>query len=146
MAAFPGFIHLYKLKDLYLYMHKEMLIDDLYTIQAFETDGNHATVAIRLNKAHEIFKGHFPGNPVMPGVCMIQIIKELTEMKVRKDLFLSNCSNIKFMAIINPEKNEDLQLDLDISEAEGQVKVKNVTFFGDTLALKLNATFKIMGH
>ena len=126
-------------------MDKEMLINDLYTIQTFEADGNPTTVGITLNKSHEIFKGHFPGNPVMPGVCMIQIIKELTEMKVKKDLFLTNCSNIKFMAIINPEKNDALQLDLDISEAEGEIKVKNATFFGDTLALKLNATFKIMG-
>ncbi len=125
-------------------MDKEMLIEDLYTIKTFESNGDNVAVIIILNKDHEIFRGHFPGNPVMPGVCMIQIIKELTEMKVKKNLFLSNCSNIKFMAIINPEKSEELKLNLDISEPEGEIKVKNVTFFADTLALKLNATFKII--
>ncbi|VAW12958.1 Beta-hydroxyacyl-(acyl-carrier-protein) dehydratase, FabA/FabZ [hydrothermal vent metagenome] len=120
-----------------------MLIKDLYTVQSFEQNETGVTATIQIHKEHEVFKGHFPGNPVMPGVCMIQIIKELTEKATRKELFLSVSSNIKFMAIINPEKNDVLVLNLIISEIDGDIKVKNTTFFEDTLALKLNATFKI---
>lgn len=121
-----------------------MLIEGLYTIQGFTQIEETVTATIKLNKEHAIFKGHFPGNPVMPGVCMIQIIKELTEQAVGKDLFLSVSSNIKFMAIINPEKNDTLVLTLNIIENENEVKVKNTTSFEETLALKLSATFKIM--
>ncbi len=120
-----------------------MLIKDLYTEQAFEQTETGVTATIQIHKEHDIFKGHFPGNPVMPGVCMIQIIKELTEKATDKELFLSVSSNIKFMAIINPEKNDVLVLNLIISEVDGDIKVKNTTFFEDTLALKLSATFKI---
>jgi len=120
-----------------------MLIKDLYTVQSFEQNDTGVTATVKIHKEHEIFKGHFPGNPVMPGVCMIQIIKELTEKATDKELFLSVSSNIKFMAIINPEKNDMLVLNLIISEVDGDIKVKNTTFFEDTLALKLNATFKI---
>ncbi len=123
-----------------------MLIEDLYTIKTFENNGSEVIATIHLNKDHEIFKGHFPGNPVMPGVCMIQIIKELTEKATEENLFLSMCSNIKFMAIINPYKNDELKLNIDISQVDNEVKVKNSTFFEDTLALKLNATFKIVGQ
>ncbi len=121
-----------------------MLIKELYTIQAFEQNGENVAATVKLYKEHDIFKGHFPGNPVMPGVCMIQIIKELTEKAVGKELFLSTSSNIKFMAIINPEKNDTLVLNLTISEDDNQIKVKNTSFFDDTLALKLSATFKIL--
>lgn len=121
-----------------------MLIEGLYKITAIETTDTGIFAKIHLNKEHEIFKGHFPGNPVMPGVCMIQIIKELTEAATGKALFLSVSSNIKFMAIINPEVNPDLKLVLDISKIDGAMKVKNVTSFEDTVALKLNATFKII--
>lgn len=123
-----------------------MLIEDLYTIKTFVNNGSEVIATIHLNKDHEIFKGHFPGNPVMPGVCMIQIIKELTEKATEENLFLSMCSNIKFMAIINPYKNDELKLNIDISQVDNEVKVKNSTFFEDTLALKLNATFKIVGQ
>ena len=122
-----------------------MLIKNLYKVKDLVTDKDRTTARITINKDHEIFKGHFPGNPVMPGVCMIQIIKELTEEVVGKKLFLSVSSNIKFMAIINPEIHPDLTLILDISRSENEVKIKNTTSFGDTLALKLNATFRILG-
>jgi len=121
-----------------------MLIEDLYKVTATEKSAEGILAQIHLNKDHAIFKGHFPGNPVMPGVCMIQIIKELTEEATGKNLFLAVSSNIKFMAIINPENNPDLQIVIDIAEEDDEVKVKNTTSFEDTVALKLSATFKIV--
>jgi 3-hydroxyacyl-[acyl-carrier-protein] dehydratase len=121
-----------------------MLIKNLYTVKDVVTDNGQTIVQISIDKDHRIFKGHFPGNPVMPGVCMIQIIKELTEEVVGKKLFLAVSSNIKFMAIINPDTDPDLTLVLDISQAENEVKIKNTTSFGETLALKLNAVFKVV--
>ncbi|NHF60557.1 3-hydroxyacyl-ACP dehydratase [Flavobacteriaceae bacterium TP-CH-4] len=122
-----------------------MLIKGLYSIVSFEQEVQKILVSVKLHKEHAVFKGHFPGNPVMPGVCMIQMIKELTEKATGKELFLSVASNIKFMAIINPEKNDTIQLILDTSEEEDFVKVKSSVSFEDTLALKLSATFKIVG-
>jgi len=121
-----------------------MLIKGLYSIIDFKEEDGKVSATIKLNKHHEVFAGHFPGNPIMPGVCMIQIIKELTEKFIEKELFLSVCSNVKFMAIINPEKNEMIDVVLQISSENEMVKVKNTTSFDDTLALKLNATFKVL--
>ena len=121
-----------------------MLIEGLYKVISTENTDKGILSKVHLNKDHAIFKGHFPGNPVMPGVCMIQIIKELTEEATGKNLFLAVSSNIKFMAIINPEINPDLQLAIDITEENEEVKVKNITSYEDTVALKLNATFRIV--
>ncbi|MGB7395248.1 MAG: 3-hydroxyacyl-ACP dehydratase [Pricia sp.] len=120
-----------------------MLIKELYEIASFTENDGLVEAAVKLNKNHKVFKGHFPGNPIMPGVCMVQLVKELTEKSLKKELFLSTVSNVKFMAIINPEKNETIQVTLAISEEEGSIRVKNTVSFEDTLALKLNATFKI---
>lgn len=121
-----------------------MLIEGLYKVISTEDTDTGILAKVHLNKDHEIFKGHFPGNPVMPGVCMIQIVKELTEGVMGKELFLSVSSNIKFMAIINPEVNPDLKLIIDITENSEEVKVKNITSFEETVALKLNASFKVI--
>jgi len=121
-----------------------MLIEGLYSVLNFKYEEQTVTATVKLNAKHEVFKGHFPGNPVMPGVCMIQMIKELCEQATDKTLFLSVASNVKFMAIINPEKNNTIQLIIHISEVDGHLKVKNTVSFEETLALKLNATFKIV--
>lgn len=121
-----------------------MLIAGLYKVIQVDNTDEGIVAKVHLNKDHEIFKGHFPGNPVMPGVCMIQMIKELTEEAIGKDLFLTVSSNIKFMAIINPEINPDLELAIDINKVEDEVKVKNTTTFNETIALKMNASFKVI--
>lgn len=121
-----------------------MLIEGLYTVQNIEQNEQEVNATVKLHAEHDVFKGHFPGNPIMPGVCMIQMIKELTEKTTGKELFLSVVNNVKFMAKINPEVNEIINLNLKISEEDGIVKVKNITSFDETIALKLSTTFKIV--
>lgn len=122
-----------------------MLIPNLYSIKKSETiDDFNFNIQIELNPKHEIFDGHFPNNPIMPGVCMIQIIKELTELFTSQKLFLSKVSNVKFMAIINPFTHSILDLNLNIMNNGEEVKVKNSSFFESTNALKFSAVFKIL--
>jgi 3-hydroxyacyl-[acyl-carrier-protein] dehydratase len=121
----------------------QTILKDFYTLQSYEKTENGSFVAnISLNKDHDIFKGHFPGNPVTPGVCMMQIVKELTEEFTGSKLFLKTASNVKFMAIINPFETPDLIVQLDINENEDEIKVKNTTLFGETIALKMSVNYK----
>ncbi|MBK1895076.1 3-hydroxyacyl-ACP dehydratase [Chryseobacterium paridis] len=121
----------------------QTILTDFYNLQSHDKGENGSFVAhIKLNKDHEIFRGHFPGNPVTPGVCMMQIVKELTEEFTGSKLFLKTASNVKFMAIINPFETPDLTVQLDISESEEEVKVKNTTLFGETIALKMSVHYK----
>lgn len=121
----------------------QTILTDFYTLKSYDKAENGSyTAYIHLNKDHDIFKGHFPGNPVTPGVCMMQIVKELTEEITASKLFLKSASNVKFMAIINPFETPDLKLQLDITEDEEGVKVKNTTSFGETIALKMSVSYK----
>ncbi len=119
-----------------------MLIEGLYELVAFQHKEDVIDATVKLNKEHTIFEGHFPGHPVLPGVCVIQIIKELTEKALNKSLLLSVASNVKFMAVINPENDDTIQFQLKLTPTDEGVKVKNTVHMKDTLALKLNATFK----
>jgi 3-hydroxyacyl-[acyl-carrier-protein] dehydratase len=120
----------------------QTILTDFYTLETQEKTENGSFIAnIKLNQAHDIFNGHFPGNPVTPGVCMMQIVKELTEEFTGKKLFLKSASNVKFMAIINPFETPELKMQLDINEGENEVKVKNITSFGETIALKMSVNY-----
>lgn len=119
-----------------------MLLQDFYKVEQIDKTGEGKyTATVFLNNGHAIFKGHFPDNPVTPGVCMMQIIKELTQDIVGSSLQLVSASNVKFMALINPDINPKLRLELEISGDE-EIKVKNTTYFEDTVALKLMNTYK----
>lgn len=121
-----------------------MLLKDFYKITSLEKkDAQQYSIVILINEKHEVFKGHFPGNPIMPGVCMMQIIKELTEQITESSLIMESLSNVKFMALINPEVSQELHLVLDVITMDGdKIKVKNTTYFGETVALKLVSVYK----
>jgi 3-hydroxyacyl-[acyl-carrier-protein] dehydratase len=121
-----------------------MLLKDFYTIKELvNTTDTKYKAQIVINEKHEVFQGHFPGNPIMPGVCMMQIIKELTEQIMACSLFMESLSNVKFMALINPFVNPQLLLELDIITTEDNlVKVKNVSYFDETTALKLSCVYR----
>lgn len=122
-----------------------MLIKDFYTLKEInKVEENEYEAFIHLNKDHAIFKGHFPGKPITPGVCMIQIVKELTSKIVDKQLFLKSSRNIKFMALINPETNSDLKLTLAINEEDSAITVRNTCYFDDTVALRMSMNYEVL--
>ncbi|TDQ28865.1 3-hydroxyacyl-ACP dehydratase [Tenacibaculum caenipelagi] len=121
-----------------------MLENDFYTIVSSEIKEDTISSKILLNKNHQIFEGHFPENPVTPGVCMIQLVKEILEKTYQYNLQLSKISNVKFTALINPNVNQELLISTQVNKEDTLLKIKNVcTFTDSTVALKCNATFLV---
>ncbi len=122
-----------------------MLLKNFYTIVELDySDKENVKAIIDLNKDHEVYEGHFPGNPVVPGVCLTQLIKEIMESVKDKELSLVYASNIKFMAVVNPEVNSRLQIDLKVKydTEEDIIKVDSVTHFNDQVFYKFKGNFK----
>ena len=122
-----------------------MLLKDFYTIIELDSsDKENIKAIIDLNKEHEIYEGHFPGNPVVPGVCLTQLIKEIMETVEDMELSLVYADNIKFMAVVNPEINNRLQIDLKVKYDTEQklIKVNSVTHFNDQVFYKFKGNFK----
>jgi 3-hydroxyacyl-[acyl-carrier-protein] dehydratase len=97
-----------------------MLLNNLYTLSSFgfSEPKDKISARILLNKEHPVFKGHFPGNPILPGVCTVQIIRELLEKAVGKELILIKAGNIKYLGFINPTTTPEVQFDLVINYTE----------------------------
>ena len=82
-----------------------MLFKDLYTVEKVDENDNSIFATIRFNANHEIFNGHFPKQPVVPGVIQIQVIKELLEANLNTKLFMNNIIQIKYISPIVPDNN-----------------------------------------
>jgi 3-hydroxyacyl-[acyl-carrier-protein] dehydratase len=80
-----------------------MLKDDFYSCSDIVTADGEYSCKIVFKGDHDIFKGHFPGNPVVPGVCTIAIVKELLQLQVGKPLMLRSTGNVKFLQLVTPD-------------------------------------------
>ena len=100
-----------------------MLLNKYFTIRERREDETGSNFLISLNPDHQVYQGHFPGDPICPGVCSIQMIRECAEIVIGQRLTISTVSQCRFMELLTPSKNKDLLLKLTLSKAEeGMVK------------------------
>lgn len=93
-----------------------MLLNDFFTINGLQVSGTDVTATIIIDPAHKIFEGHFPGQPVVPGVCQMQILKEIMEMVTEKKLDVVKAYDMKFLAVIDPSKNNLVSVSIKYAE------------------------------
>jgi len=118
------------------------LANDFFKILSVEQMESKYHIGIELNPDHEIFKGHFPGNPVVPGVCMVQMIKEILQSLFDQEYTMKAASQLKFLAIINPEQIKMLDVELNISKKDpGGLEVSGTFHKNDLVFLKYKAAF-----
>lgn len=84
----------------------------------FSFTENQVLVRVRLNPDHEIYGGHFPDQPVVPGVIQLQIIKEIMEKAIGKKLVLTEMAFSKFLNMIVPGNTTHLTVAIDFSMTE----------------------------
>lgn len=78
------------------------LINDFYHIVATDDSEGKYVCKVKMNAAHNIYSVHFPGNPVTPGVCLVQMVAEMLEQKYSRRFVLSTAVNIKFKRLVSP--------------------------------------------
>jgi len=116
--------------------------DNFYTIHSTKEENDTFIFSIELNKDHSIFQGHFPGNPVTPGVVQMEIIKELVQISQEKELRLVSMPSCKFLAILNPDKNALIEVDLKFSSTEDEtIKMSATIKDSETSYLKMSGTY-----
>ena len=120
-----------------------ILRDSLYTIVSQEQQDGSPAFQVRLHPEWPIYKAHFPGHPITPGVCIVQMVQELLQELVHRELCLCQAKNVKYITIISPEEITDLTITfLKIEEQpDSSLKVQAQVSSGETLCTKLSATF-----
>jgi 3-hydroxyacyl-[acyl-carrier-protein] dehydratase len=118
-----------------------MLLNDFFYIQKLENADGSLKADIRINKSHKIFEGHFPSIPIVPGVCMMQMIKEIMEQQVHQKLMLRDGDNVKFLSVINPTEHSEVQADIQHQkEQDGSIRINASLFAGTIIFFKIKAT------
>jgi 3-hydroxyacyl-[acyl-carrier-protein] dehydratase len=118
-------------------------LNDLYDLVSLNSAENKLSAAVRFNPLHAIFAGHFPGNPVLPGVCIIQITKELLEMDSGTELIMTEAASIKYISFIVPEKAGIVNFDIVQTAAEeGIISCNCNVYNSENVFCKLKCLFR----
>lgn len=122
-----------------------LLRDSLYFIDSVtEADGGY-DYAIHLDPGHFIYRAHFPGNPITPGVCILQMATELLSLAVDAPLEILSVKNVKFLQVLVPGVARDIVFRLrGITVADGEVKAQIQAAAGVDLIAKISTVCRIV--
>lgn len=128
------------------------LKNNLYKIISKEEVNSIFNYTVELNPSCVIYQAHFPGEPITPGVCIVQIGKEVIE-----DLLLEQSSasprleiikakNIKFLSIISPNETPILTYQvrkLGFSDDNMTIETQIVVNSDDKSMAKISLVLKL---
>ncbi len=120
------------------------LLDNYYKMDSWVTEGDDTLFSVTLLPEYRAYKGHFPGNPISPGVCNIQMIKECAEQLAGKRLFLSYISQCRFSVVITPQTTPRLQIRMQLSEVEDMYKIRAIIFDNTANYIDFKGEFTLM--
>lgn len=122
-----------------------MLQGGLYTISSIQKQETSTGVTLELNARHSIFEGHFPGQPVMPGACLVQMVKEIMQVIISKKIQLQKAKHLKFISMIDPSMDNHLQMQLTHSGLEeNEVTVTATLSNNDVVCFKFDGVFGVI--
>jgi len=87
-------------------------MNNYYKLLDVQSDGATGTFRVSLCPDCEVYKGHFPGNPVCPGVCNIQMIQECAERLAGCRLHVSSIHRCRLMAVLTPASCTELLVEV----------------------------------
>lgn len=103
------------------------LRDSLYTVTGMERSGDTVTFRLRLNASHVIYGAHFPGRPITPGVCQLQMVTDCLGCLLQKKVYADKVKNIKYLTLVSPKETEEVTLVFNkIMVSETEVSVQAV--------------------
>ena len=113
----------------------------LFTISELEHHDGVVNATLAVNKDCEIFKGHFPEHPVVPGACMLQIVKEVLEEALDISLLLKKANHLKFICMIDPGDTQAVDLDIVYKAVEEDIEVTAKLSNGEVVCFKFQGRF-----
>lgn len=99
--------------------------NSLLIIQEITHEDNSISAVLGIDTGNDILKGHFPGHPVVPGACMLQVVKEVLEAALDQSLRLKKAGTLKFLNIIDPGITSEVHLHLSYRADEEDFIIVN---------------------
>ncbi len=116
-------------------------IEDIFIVGSLiHTDGI-IKADLSINAHSSIFMGHFPGQPVVPGACMLQIVKDVLESTLGYSVQVKKAGNLKFIGMIDPLVTASVQLEINYQIDEEIINITAKLSDEDRVCFKMQGSF-----
>lgn len=92
---------------------KKQYVAQFFTLEAGEKNGNSATYRCRLHPEAPVFKAHFPGFPILPGVLTLKMVVDAinaSQFFSTQTLTVQSIGNAKYLAVVNPQETQEVEI------------------------------------
>jgi 3-hydroxyacyl-[acyl-carrier-protein] dehydratase len=86
--------------------------NNIFSIKNIAHENGIILAVLYVDQNSAILQGHFPGQPVIPGACMLQALKDVIETCLNAPIVLQKAASLKFMRMIDPLNTETVLLDI----------------------------------
>lgn len=94
----------------------------------------------------EIYKAHFPGNPITPGVCQLQLVKDCIKTAFQIENFTFEGSKfVKFVNILKPTEHQEIDIEVVVNQNNNTLELDAKIYDKEIIFLKarLNYTLSV---
>jgi 3-hydroxyacyl-[acyl-carrier-protein] dehydratase len=118
-----------------------MPLNDFYTFRIIDANASVVLAEISINPKHPVFDGHFPNQPVTPGVILLEIARSILSKHTGKSAMLISAKEIKYMSPIIPAKDTLINLKIDFERIDNNIKASCVFSSEEKVFTKLKGVF-----
>ena len=117
-----------------------MLIPNYFTIvESVKLGNDEYRFVVILDKSCDIYRGHFPDEPISPGVCNIEMILECAGDAIDRELSLKKIERCRLTKVVSPETTPILDISIKLNSTERGVEMRAVLSFNKEECMTLHA-------
>ena len=138
-----------------------------YNILSSDITSDGGVFRVALNADCEVYQGHFPGEPVSPGVCNIQMIKECAELLLQDTftagetpahpditagetpahpvgaMLLSHIKQCRLTTLVTPQQHPEVEVGIAIlSRSEDTITFRGTIGKGEEVYMELKGELR----
>ena len=97
-----------------------------YRLVSSRVEGDSGVFRVELLPQCTVYQGHFPGRPVCPGVCHIELVRQCSEILSGQRLRLQAVSLARFLSMASPLVCPEVEVAVSL-RPEGPVRSVSAT-------------------
>lgn len=115
-------------------------------VEDFEVTAGGAQWTLPLRADEPVFQGHYPGNPILPGIYTMESLMQGVETYFARQgrlARLKSVGNMRFQAPLLPGLRARIEARMELDEAAGEVLVRATILRGERKAASAKFVFTL---